>query len=94
MYKKALRGIRYYEIEPKMSLVLEYYVIEQIIGSGQRCYGIEIEERKVGGLVEQDVEVKHLLLSECKDWVEDLVGKLIGGGVTLVTMDCVIDGLM
>ena len=94
MYKRALRGIRHYDIESKISLVLKYYVIEKITGSGESYYGIEIEERKVSGQVKDVVAYDRLLLSECKEWVEDLINKLIGCGVTPVTMGCVIDELM
>ena len=94
MYKKALRGVRHYDIESKMSLVLKYYVIEKIMGSGESYYGVEIAEKKVSGQMEHVMGYDQLLLSECKEWVEELINKLIGFGVTPVTLGYVIDDLM
>ena len=94
VYKKALRGVRHYDIESKMSLVLKYYVIEKIMGSGEMRYGVEIEEKKVSGQIGPTMKYDRLLLSESKEWVEELINKLIGGGVTPVTLEYVIDELV
>ncbi len=94
MYKKVIRGTRYYEVEPKISLALTYYMIEKTIDSGKKYYGIEIEQKKVSHQVNPEINVDRIMLSECKEWMEVVIGKLIGGGVTPVTMECVIDELI
>ena len=94
VYTKALRGVRHYDIESKISLVLKYYVIEKIMGSGESYYGVEVEEKKVSGEMQYGTAYDRLLLSESKEWVEELINKLIGFGVTPVTLDCVIDELV
>lgn len=94
MYKKVLRGTRHYHTESNLLLVLKYYVIEKITNTGENYYGIEIEEEKTNKEMQSLVQVNRLFLSECKEGVEGIINKLIGGGVTPVTAEYVIDELM
>lgn len=81
-------------MESKWLLVLKYYIIEKITNTGESYYGIEIEEKKINTHMQSVIKVNQLLLSECKEWVEEIINKLIGGGVTPVTAGYVIDELM
>lgn len=83
--KKTLRGTRSYQTETNGLLELKYYMIEQPMNEGQHYYGIEIEDSTKG---------KQLLLSESKAWVEELIDKFIGNGVTPSTMAYIIDDIM
>ena len=81
-------------MESKWLLVLKYYIIEKITNTGESYYGIEIEEKKMDKEMQPIIQVNRLLLSECKERVEGIINKLIGGGVTPVTVEYVIDELM
>jgi len=94
VYNKVLRGIRHYDTESKLLLVLKYYIIEKIVNPGESYYGIEIEGKTINQQMQPVIEVNRLLLSECKERVEEIINKLIGGGVTPVTAGYVIDELM
>lgn len=86
--------MRYYDMESDLLLVLKYYIIEKITNSGESYYGIEIEEKRMDKQMQPVVEVSQMLVSECKDRVEEMMNKLIGGGVTPVTAAYVIDELI
>lgn len=94
MYKKVLRGMRHYDTESNLLLVLKYYIIEKITNSGENYYGIEIEQQRINKEMQPAIEVNRMLLTECKEQVEGIINKLIGGGVTPVTAGYVIDELI
>ena len=94
VYKKALQGTRQYEYEPKSVLVLEYYVIEKPLNSHESYYGIEIEQKKVKNGIDSTIECDRLILSEDKSWVEWIINKMIGYGVTITTMGSIVDDLI
>lgn len=85
MQTKSLKGTRIYETAAEEPLELKYYMIEQAISGDKHYYGIEIEGPKKGD---------QLLLSESKAWVEELIDKFIGNGVTPSTMAYIIDDIM
>ena len=91
---KVLRGTRYYDVESNILLVLKYYIIEKITNSGESYYGIEIEEKRMNKETQAIMRVDQFLLSECKEQVNGIIDKFIGGGVTPVTAGYVIDDLM
>ena len=85
MQKRILRGTRNYHIEEKGMLELKYYIIEQAISQDERYYGIEIKDQETHN---------RLLLSESKEWVEEIINQFIGNGVTPDTMEYIIDDIM
>lgn len=85
MKQRILKGTRNYQGEKEELLELSYYMIEKPINPEQTYYGIEI---KAG------TEYDQLLLSQSKEWVEELIDKFIGNGVTPGTMAYIIDDIM
>lgn len=83
--KRILRGTRSYQGEEQGLLELSYYMIEKPINPYESYYGVEIEA---------GVEYNQLLLSESKEWVEEVIDKFIGNGVTPSTMAYIIDDIM
>lgn len=85
MQRRILKGTRRYQGEHNKLLDLKYYLLEKPISPEESYYGIEIESR---------TEYKQLFLSESKEWVEALIDKFIGNGVTPTTMTYIIDDIM
>ena len=85
MQKRILRGTRSYAGEQQKSLELSYYMIEKPINPYESYYGVEIES---------GTEYKQVLLSESKEWVEEVIDKFIGNGVTPDTMTYIIDDII
>lgn len=94
MEVRSLRGIRQYELGQNSLLVIKYYIIEKLLSSGERCYGIEISQQKIIKDNIGKVEYDSLLLSESKTKVEQLIDKFIGNGVTPDTMEYIVDDLV
>ena len=91
---KILRGTRQYYVEGDSLLQLEYHIVEKIVGGSNKYYGIEINQYKTNTHREDIVQYKGMLLSESKEWTEDLIDKFIGNGVTPDTMEYIIDDIM
>ncbi|HHX62637.1 MAG TPA: hypothetical protein GX707_18275 [Epulopiscium sp.] len=94
MQKKFLRGTRQYQVGTTSLLVLKYYIIERSISSSEYYYGVEINEEKISGGIEHTIKYNSLQLSESKEWVEELIDRFIGNGVTPDTMEYIIDDIM
>lgn len=85
MEKRDFKGMRSYQGEESKGLDLKYYILEKPINPNKSYYGIEIES---------STEYNRLFLSESKEWVEALIDKFIGNGVTPSTMTYIIDDIM
>ena len=94
MQRKILRGTRLYQVEGQSLLVLKYYLIKKPTSSGDHYYGIEISQEKIAGNLGGDLKYNSLLLSTSKGWMEELIDKFIGNGVTPDTMTYIIDDIM
>lgn len=94
MYNKIIRGTRQYKVEEESLLLLEYFMIEKQIKTGEYYYGIEINSQKICPGIRDARVCNHLLLSESKEWVEEIIDQFIGNGVTPATMTYVIDDIM
>lgn len=91
---KTLKGTRQYEIESNNLLLLTYYIIEKSTSSYKKYYGIEINQQKIKEGVKRTIKYNSLLLSECKELVEEILDKFIGNGVTPETMTYIIDDII
>lgn len=94
MDKKILVGTRQYELDEQSLLELQYYIVERPTNPDKPYYGIEIQQQKIHNGIKQVLEYKNLLLSESKEWVEELTNQFIGNGVTPMTMEYLIDDIM
>ncbi len=74
-----------YQGEQGKLLDLKYYMLEKPINPDMCYYGIEIES---------GTGYNRLFLSESKEWVEALIDKFIGNGVTPTTMTYIIDDIL
>ncbi len=92
--KRVLRGTRQYQIEEKSLLVLRYYLITKPISEHENYYGIEINQEKITEGVDNVARYNRLLLSSSEAWIEELMDKFIGNGVTPDTMTYIIDDIM
>lgn len=94
MNKRILMGTRQYEVDSRSLLELNYYMIEKPKDSCESYYGIEVTQQKLGPQTKDATFYKSLLLSESKEWVQELINKFIGNGVTPSTMAYIIDDIM
>lgn len=69
-------------------------MVEKPINLSETYYGIEINQQKIKSGIQDCITYNSLLLSESKEWVEELIDKFIGNGVTPMTMEYIVDDLL
>lgn len=91
---RFLKGTRQYTTEEESLLLLKYYMVERTIGGYKKYFGIEIVQQEANDHIGDKMQYNSFLLSESREWTEELIDKFIGKGVTPCTMEYIIDDIM